>query len=79
VALAVETPLQVTQGVEEQIARLEQVIVQRVKLRKEFAVLQSIPGVGTILALTIMLEAGPMVRFAHVGNFSSSCRCVFVR
>ena len=53
VALAVDTTVQVSQCVEQQIARLEQAIVQRIKLRKEFAVLQSIPGVGTILALTI--------------------------
>ena len=76
VALAVETTLQVTDCVEQQITRLEEAILQRVRLRKQFAVLQSIPGVGTILALTIMLEAGPIGRFAQVGNFSSYCRCV---
>jgi transposase len=76
VALAVDTTLQVSQCVEQQIARLEQAIMQRIKLRKEFAVLQSIPGVGNILALTIMLEAGPIERFSQVGNFSSYCRCV---
>jgi transposase len=76
VALAVETTVQVSHCLDEQIARLEQVIVQRIKLRKEFVVLQSIPGVGTILALTIMLEAGPIARFEDVGHFSSYCRCV---
>jgi len=76
VAVAVESTLQVTHCLDQQIARLEQVVVERIKLRKEFGVRQSIPGVGTILALTIMLEAGPIGRFAQVGDFSSYCRCV---
>ena len=33
-------------------------------------------GIGEILALTIMLEAGEIRRFASVGNFASYCRCV---
>jgi hypothetical protein len=37
---------------------------------------QTIPGVGNILAPTIMLEVGDINRFAKVGNYSSSCRCV---
>ena len=38
--------------------------------------LQTIPGVGNILALTIMLEVGDINRFANVGNYASYCRCV---
>ena len=34
------------------------------------------PGIGEILALTIMLETGDIRRFASVGNFASYCRCV---
>ena len=34
------------------------------------------PGIGQILALTIMLETGNIGRFASVGNFASYCRCV---
>ena len=33
-------------------------------------------GVGEVLALTITLETGDIGRFAHVGNFTSYCRCV---
>ncbi len=36
----------------------------------------SIPGVGVILGLTIMLETGDITRFPKVGNFTSYCRCV---
>ncbi|MFH1476990.1 MAG: transposase [Verrucomicrobiota bacterium] len=31
---------------------------------------------GKILALTIMLETGPIGRFADVGKYTSYCRCV---
>lgn len=76
VALAIDANVSVRQCLDEQIARLEKTVVARVKLRPEFEVLQTIPGVGRILALTIMLEAGPIERFEAVGNFSSYCRCV---
>jgi transposase len=36
----------------------------------------SVPGIGLILAMTIMLEVGDIGRFAKVGNFTSYCRCV---
>jgi transposase len=47
-----------------------------VKLEKEFEMLLTIPGVGNILALTIMLEVGDIGRFPKVGNYSSYSRCV---
>jgi transposase len=36
----------------------------------------TVPGIGKILALTIMFETGPIKRFAKVGNYASYCRCV---
>ena len=36
----------------------------------------TIPGIGNILAMTIMLEVGDIGRFARVGNFASYCRSV---
>jgi len=38
--------------------------------------LKTVPGIGPILALTIMLETGEIERFASVGNYASYCRCV---
>ena len=38
--------------------------------------LNTIPGIGTILALTIMLEVGDIARFPKVGDYSSYSRCV---
>lgn len=55
---------------------IENEVKSQVKLRKEFEVLQTITGIGNILALTIMLEAGDIGRFFKVGNYSSYCRCV---
>jgi transposase len=60
----------------EEIRGIEREIVSHAKLRPEFELLQTIPGIGMILALTIMLEAGDIGRFEKVGNYSSYCRCV---
>jgi len=45
-------------------------------LKKEFEMLLTIPGIGKILGLTIMLEVGDINRFKKVGNYTSYCRCV---
>jgi transposase len=42
----------------EQIAILERTVRDRVKLRPQFSFLKTVPGIGQILALTIMLETG---------------------
>lgn len=60
----------------EKIKCLEKAIIKRVKLRKGFRQLLTIPGIGNILAMTIMLEVGDIDRFTRVGNFVSYCRCV---
>jgi transposase len=59
-----------------QIKRIEKAVRKRVKLRKSFEYLLTVPGIGEILAVTIMLEVGDAARFARVGNFSSYARCV---
>lgn len=74
--LSVNTSIGVMRYLGEKIRELERVVKKRVKLRKEFEKLLTLPGVGEILALTIMLEVGEIGRFAEVGNYSSYCRCV---
>ena len=59
-----------------QIAKLEARLRRKVQPRAEFKLLMSTPGIGDILASTIMLETGTIERFAAVGNFSSYARCV---
>ena len=44
--------------------------------RVEHGLLTSVPGIGRVLATTILLEAGPIDRFAAAGNFASYARCV---
>ena len=58
------------------IKTLEKRLLKQVELKPEFQKLMNIPGIGIILALTIMLETGNIGRFAKVGNYSSYCRCV---
>ncbi len=60
----------------ERISAIEKEIMSMAKLKKEFEMLHTIPGVGDILALTIMLEVGDISRFLKVGNYSSYSRCV---
>jgi transposase len=55
---------------------IEKEVKPQVKLRKEFKMLLTIPGIGNILGLTMMLEVGNLNRFEKVGNYSSYCRCV---
>jgi len=60
----------------QKIKQLEKAIIQKVKLNKAFEYLLTVPGIGNILAMTIMLEVGDINRFPKVGNFTSYCRCV---
>jgi transposase len=73
---AIEANVVVMGCLVEQIARLEREVLARVKLRPEFALLRTAPGIGNVLGLTIMLEMGPVSRFAKVGQFASYARCV---
>ena len=66
----------VSQTLSQQIEALEKRLQQRVILRPEYRLLKTVPGIGEVLATTIMLETGTISRFTRVGNFSSYCRCV---
>jgi len=74
--LAAANNISVMKFLKERIRLIEQSVRSRVKLRKEFAPLLTLPGIGTILGLTIMLEVDNINRFPKVGNYSSYCRCV---
>jgi transposase len=75
-ALAVASSLVVVQTLDDLIGLLEKQVLEAVRLEPAFQPLLSIPGVGRMLALTIMLETGDIRRFPGVGNFASYCRCV---
>jgi transposase len=59
-----------------QIRKVERAVEGKVKLSPAYSFLLTIPGVGMILALTIMLETGPISRFPTVGDYASYCRKV---
>jgi len=58
------------------IATLERFALEKCRPRPEYALLTSIPGVGKILAMTMMLEIGDIRRFAGPGDLSSYVRAV---
>jgi transposase len=60
----------------EKIEEIEKAVLRKAKLKNSYKNLLTVPGIGKILALTIMLETGDMKRFASVGNYVSYCRCV---
>jgi transposase len=66
----------VIQTLNVQIEKLEARLRSQVRLHADFALLTTTPGIGEILATTVMLETGSIERFAAVGNFASYARCV---
>lgn len=75
-ALSGEVSKQSIDDLTRQITKIERICVERLKLLPQYQGLLTIPGVGMVLALTIMLETGPIDRFKKVGNYSSYCRKV---
>ena len=61
---------------DEQIQGLERVVLAQAKLKPAFEKLLTVDGIGKILGMTIMYEAGNMERFSKVGQFASYARCV---
>lgn len=59
-----------------QIIKIEKTCEARIELTPQYNGLRTIPGVGRVLALTIMLETGPIDRFKKVGDYASYCRKV---
>jgi len=59
-----------------QIKTIEAVVEKKIDLREPYDRLLTEPGIGKILGLTVMLETGPIGRFAKVGNYVSYCRKV---
>jgi transposase len=58
-----------------QIKNVESKVLAEAKPRSEFRLLKTAPGIGDILAMTIMLETVDIARFPKVGNYVSYCRC----
>lgn len=78
-ALALTTTVKIIEALTEQTRCLEKAVLKKARLRPEFELLLTVWGIGQILGLTIMYEAGDMSRFASPGDFASYCRCVDAR
>lgn len=76
VARAAKSNLRVYRCLVKEIKDLEGALLSRVEARPGWKNLLGVYGVGKILGLTILLEAGDMSRFASAGHFASYCRCV---
>lgn len=75
-ARALESSLRVVGCFDEEIRGLEKMVLAQGKLKPVFEKLLTVTGIGRILGLTIMYEAGDVGRFAKVGQFASYARCV---
>jgi transposase len=75
---SVESDFALAEHLDEQIRELELALVRtaRVDDPQAYARLQTIPGVGKILALVLLYELHDVGRFPDVRNFVSYCRLV---
>jgi transposase len=75
-ALSAKANISMMNDIKIKVKRIEKEVLSTAKLKPEFQILLTAPGIGNILALTISLETGNINRFKKPGNFSSYCRCV---
>jgi transposase len=61
---------------DQKVKMIEAIVISKVKLKAPYQKLQTVWGIGKILAILIMLETGDIHRFPHVGNYASYCRGV---
>ncbi len=74
--LAARAGWSVMQSLTTMINEIEQRVLDTCQHQKAFKLLNSVPGIGRILGMTIALETGSIQRFASAGRYASYCRCV---
>ena len=79
IKLALNSHLSMIRAYSQQIRSLESALSEQLNASPTLTCLQTVPGIGAILALTILLEIGDIQRFAGPGHFASYCRCVSSR
>ena len=75
-ALAGKVAWVMMQALNEAVDVVETTVLEQVQPNPAYALLTSIPGVGPIIGQTILLETGPIERFADAGHYASYARCV---
>lgn len=74
--LAVSCQIAIWKALQQQVGQVEKSVLARLKENVPMRAVQSVPGIGRILGATIVLETGPITRFAEVGDYSSYGRMV---
>jgi len=76
--LALKNDLAMIKHFDTQIFQLEEELQRQAKksASREYALLQTVPGIGENLGMTILCEIGDIERFPSVKNFLSYCRLV---
>jgi transposase len=74
--LAGQSSKEVIDSLTRQIDKIERWALKRLRREEILMRLVTLPGVGDILGMTILLETGPISRFREVGNYASYCRKV---
>ena len=74
--VAVLTQLKVWRVIEQQVEQVEKWVLDEIKPSPILKALRTTPGIGVVLGSTILLETGPIDRFAEVGDYASYCRMV---
>jgi transposase len=64
------------EGLDKSIARIEKAVLQSARELPYYEKLNTLPGVGKILGMTITMEVGEIKRFKTSGDFASYCRAV---
>lgn len=74
--LAVSSQLAVWRVLRQQVREVEKAALARLKDSPELAAVRTVDGIGPVLGGIIVLETGPIARFAEVGDYASYCRMV---
>lgn len=76
VQLQLSTLLDALQCSDRLAKQIEAAVIGFVKPSGSFAKIQSVPGIGVALGMTILLESGEFSRFPNAGCYASYCRTV---
>lgn len=68
--------LKAWRSLQERAADIESWLAKDLRRRPELVALRTVPGIGLVLGLTIVLESGQLTRFNDVGQYASYCRLV---
>ncbi len=74
--LIAKLQLEQIQSLDKAIALIEKAVLGCAREIPMYAKLETLPGVGKILAMTITMEVGDIKRFKTDGDFASYCRAV---